>query len=104
MKSTEDFRSGHNRPPQRPRQPGTNLPGFEVPPALIYREDKSVMQGGSRKRPWVLEFPGIRSFRIDSLTGWTRGDYPYRHIRLTFPDRESAIAFANRQEWDYRLH
>ncbi|MBO6769704.1 MAG: ETC complex I subunit [Erythrobacter sp.] len=94
---------GHNLPSRHARQPGTNLVGNEVPSALIYRETKSVMQGGSRKRPWVLEFPASRPLSADPLTGWTRNDDPYRHIRLTFPDCDSAVAFAERQEWDYAV-
>ena len=94
---------GHNLPPRHPKQPGTNLTVSEIPAARIYREPKSVMQGGSRKRPWVLEFPASRPLSADPLTGWTRNDDPFRHVRLNFPNRESAVAFAERQDWDYQV-
>ena len=33
--------------------------------------------------------------------GYTSSDDPYRPIRLKFPDRESAVEFAERQDWRY---
>lgn len=33
--------------------------------------------------------------------GPTSSDDPYRSIRLKFPDRESAVEFAERQDWRY---
>ena len=103
MIRTDKTGLGHNLPPRHPKQPGTNLTVSEIPAARIYREPKSVMQGGSRKRPWVLEFPASRPLSADTLTGWTSNDDPFRQIRLTFRDRESAVSFAERQDWDYRL-
>ena len=103
MIRTDKTGLGHNLPPRHPKQPGANLTVSEIPAARIYREPKSVMQGGSRKRPWVLEFPASRPLSADPLTGWTRNDDPFRHVRLNFPNRESAVAFAERQDWDYQV-
>lgn len=61
------------------------------------------MQGGNRKRPWFMQFEQTSPLRPDPLTGWPRSDDPYHHIRMTFPDRESAITFAERQGWEYRV-
>jgi hypothetical protein len=49
----------------------------------------------------VLEFEPSRPPRIEPLMGYTSSDDPYRSIRLKFPDRDSAIAFAERQDWHY---
>jgi hypothetical protein len=71
--------------------------------AKIYQEPRSTLQGGHRPRPWYLEFEARRSLGYDAYTGWITNDDPYRHIRVQFPDRDSAIAFAERQGWEYRV-
>jgi hypothetical protein len=35
--------------------------------------------------------------------GWTASRDPFGHIRLSFPDPQSAIEFAERQGWRYEL-
>jgi ETC complex I subunit conserved region len=35
--------------------------------------------------------------------GWTASGDPFAHIRLRFPDRQSAIEFAERHGWQYEL-
>ncbi|GAB4235611.1 MAG: hypothetical protein Kow0032_20210 [Methyloligellaceae bacterium] len=92
---------GHNRPPFQPKLPGTHLRSGEVPVATIYRPARSATQSGPRPREWVLEFDPARAPEIEPLMGWTSSSDPYRTIRLTFPDRESAIEFAERQDWTY---
>ncbi len=98
------MKKGHNNPPVYSKQPGTNLPWRDVPPARIYHEPRSVMQAGNRKRPWILEFEKTRPLGIDPYTRWTTNADPYRHIHLRFPDCSSAVEFAERQGWDYRIH
>lgn len=90
-----------NRPPRHPRIPGTNMRWRDIPTALIYRPARSVMQSAPPGRNWVLEFAPFRAGTIEPLMGWTAGSDPYRAIRLRFPDRESAIAFAERNDWPY---
>ncbi|SEM25151.1 ETC complex I subunit conserved region [Roseovarius azorensis] len=92
---------GHNRPPFRPKIPGTDLPSPDVPTAIIYRPSRNAMQSGSRPRHWILEFEPAASPQIEPLMGWTATRDPYRPIRLSFPDRESAIDYAERHDWDY---
>ncbi|CUH99413.1 NADH dehydrogenase ubiquinone Fe-S protein 4 [Leisingera aquaemixtae] len=36
--------------------------------------------------------------------GWTSSDDPFQTIRLTLPDRKSAIAYAERNYWRYIVH
>ena len=77
-----------------------------VPVAHIYRPTHSPMQGGlGRRNEWVLEFePWGRGYR-ELLMGWRTSEDPFASIqRLRFPNRESAIAFAERQGWHYIAH
>lgn len=92
---------GHNQPPFRPKIPGTELRSGDVPTAIIYRPARSVKQRGPRPRHWVLEFEPSEAPRIEPLMGWTASTDTCRPIRLTFPDRDSAIAFAERNDWHY---
>ncbi|MCK8484265.1 ETC complex I subunit [Aliiroseovarius sp. S2029] len=92
---------GHNRPISRPTIPGTNLSSPDVSMAIIYRPSRSATQSGPRPRHWILEFEPAASPQVEPLMGWTASDDPYRPIRLSFPDRESAIDYAERNDWDY---
>lgn len=92
---------GHNRPPFRPRIPGTDLASTGVPTAIIYRPSRNVMQSGPRPRHWILEFEPAASPEIEPLMGWTATRDPYRPIRLSFSDRESAVEYAEQNDWDY---
>lgn len=93
----------HNRAPFLPKIPGTDLCSGDVPVAIIYRPARSARQAGPRPRHWVLEFEPTRAPVIEPLMGWTASADPYRPIRLTFPDRESAVEFAERNDWRYIL-
>lgn len=65
---------GHNRPPVRPKIPGTDLPSPDVPTAIIYRPSRGAMQSGPRPRHWILEFEPAASPQIEPLMGWTATD------------------------------
>ena len=92
---------GHNRPPFPPKIPGTDLPSWDVPTAIIYRPARSAMTSAPRPNYWVLEFEPSRPPQIEPLMGYTSSNDPYRSIRLKFPDRDSAVEFAEQQDWRY---
>ena len=92
---------GHNRPPFPPKIPGTDLPSWDVPTAIIYRPARSAMTSAPRPNYWILEFEPSRPPQIEPLMGHISSDDPYRPIRLKFPDRDSAVDFAERQDWRY---
>lgn len=92
---------GHNLPSFAPKIPGTDLRASNVPTAIIYRPARNVMQSGRRPRCWDLEFEPTAAAEIEPLLGWTTSRDPYRPIRLSFPDRKSAVDFALRQDWDF---
>jgi hypothetical protein len=92
---------GHNRPPFPPKVPGTDMRSWDVPTAIIYRPARSAMTSAPRPNYWVLEFEPSRPLWIEPLMGYTSSDDPYRSIRLKFPDRQSAIDFAEHNDWRY---
>ena len=94
---------GHNRPPLRPRLPGTGDISSDVPHARIGRTSRSAMTSSPRKGPWIVEFDGASPPAIEPLMGWTASDDPFTPIRLRFPSLASAIGFVERQDWHYTL-
>lgn len=92
---------GHNRPRFPPKVPGTEMRSWDVPTAIIYRPARSAMTSAPRPNYWVLEFEPLRPLWIEPLMGYTSSDDPYRSIRLKFPDQQSAIDFAEHNDWRY---
>ena len=83
------------------RQRGTGAQRRRV---LIYRPAKSAMTSGraSTKR-WILQFEAQSAPFIESLMGWIGSADPMAHLRLSFPNREAAVAYAQRQGLDYEV-
>lgn len=89
-------------PPLRPG--GGSLAGpWSRPPVRIYQPSRSVLQSGSGRREWLLEFPPSAPPLRDPLTGWIGSADPLAQLRLRFPDRESAVAFAERHGWPHEV-
>jgi hypothetical protein len=86
--------------------PGVTLPS--VPPdarAVIYRPSRSVMTSGRANTcQWVLEFEPRSPEFIEPLMGWTGGTDPLRHVRLSFPNREAAVAYARREGLPFTVY
>jgi hypothetical protein len=103
-RNTASFLPGHNQGPGEPRLPGTSMPERgSLPRAYIYQPAPSPTQSGRARREWLLEFEPASPPAIEPLMGWTASRDPFGHIRLSFPDRQSAIEFAERQGWRYEL-
>ena len=65
--------------------------------ARIYQRPKSAMQSGhGTLHNWVLEWQGQEPQRPDPLMGWIGGGETQQQVRLFFPTREEAIAYAER--------
>jgi hypothetical protein len=63
--------------------------------ARIYKPARTATQSGPAKhRDWVLEFAPEQPREIDPLMGWTSSGDTQRQVRLRFPDREAALAYA----------
>jgi ETC complex I subunit conserved region len=85
-----------------PQLPGTSMPArAQLPLAYIYQPAPSPTQSGRGREEWVLEFEPSSPPEIEPLMGWISSRDPFAHIRLRFPDRQSAIEFAERQGWPY---
>lgn len=72
--------------------------------ATIRRRPRSVTSSAPQHdRPWILAFERIRPQRIEPLMGWTSDDDPLVQVRLSFPSRDAAVAYAERQGLNYRV-
>ena len=72
--------------------------------AVIERDGGSVTQSGrAREKGWLLRFAARRPCSVDPLTGWTGSDDPLSQLRLRFPTREAAIAYARRHGLSWQL-
>lgn len=65
--------------------------------ARIYRPTKTAMQSGTAKtKYWWLEVLSPEKMPTDPLMGWTSMPDTLREIKLKFPTREAAIAYAQK--------
>ena len=70
----------------------------------IYRPSKSAMQSGRAKyRDWVLEFEPTAPPFVEPLMGWTASPDTRRQVKLRFPTKEEAIAFAEKHGLEYQV-
>ena len=73
--------------------------------ARIYQTPKSAMQSGKAKTDtWVLEFEQSEARKPDPLMGWTGSGDTQAQVRLTFPDKDAAKAYAERYGIAARVH
>jgi hypothetical protein len=71
--------------------------------ARIYFPPKSAMQSGRAGREWVLHYDSAAQERPDPLMGWIGGGDTQAQVRLFFPTREEAIAYAERNGIQYDI-
>ncbi len=72
--------------------------------ARIYRPAKTATQSGRAKtRGWVLEHAPRGRREVDSLMGWTGSSDTAAQVRLGFPSKEEAIAYARRRGLCYEV-
>ena len=71
---------------------------------VIYKPTKSAMtsrRAGTKQ--WLLEYEQQSASFIEPLMGWTGSTDPMAHMRLSFPSREAAVAYAERQGLEYEV-
>jgi hypothetical protein len=73
----------------------------QLPLAYIYQPAPSPTQSAPGRKEWVLEFEPSSPPEIEPLMGWIASRDPFAHLRLRFPDQQSAIEFAEKQGWPY---
>ena len=72
--------------------------------ARIYRPAKPATQSGrANTMHWVLDWEPASSRRADPLMGWIGSDDTQQQVRLSFPTKEAAIAYARRKGLEYRV-
>lgn len=65
--------------------------------ARIYQVPKNAMQSGrAMTENWMLEFEQSEARRPDPLMGWTGSSDTQSQVRLTFPDKDAAKAYAEK--------
>lgn len=69
--------------------------------ARIYLPPKSAMQSGRAGHEWALVYGSDAPERADRLMGWIGGGDTQSQVRLWFPTKEDAIAYAERNGIDY---
>lgn len=84
-----------------PRQNSTFPPNAR---ALIHCPAPSVMSSGRRRAAeWVLEFEPRAPLFVEPLMGWTGSTDTLSQVRLRFPSREAAVAYARQQGLRYEI-
>jgi len=70
----------------------------------IYKPSKNVMQSGRAKLSnWVLEYEAESTRKVEPLMGWTSSEDTLNQVKLDFPSRADAIAFAQKHDLGYTL-
>ena len=73
--------------------------------AVIYQTPKSAMQSGKAKLDtWVLEFEQSEARKPDPLMGWTGSGDTQAQVKLTFPTKDAAKAYAEKYGITARVH
>lgn len=68
----------------------------------IYKPAKSSMQSGRGSlNKWVLEYESTSRRAPESLMGWIEGNDTLCQVRLNFSTLEEAVAFAEKNGWEY---
>lgn len=72
--------------------------------ARIFRPSKTAMQSGTAKtKNWVLVHEAETARSVEPLMGWTSSSDTNTQVRMTFPSKEDAIAYAKRQGLTYKV-
>lgn len=73
--------------------------------ARIYQPDKTAMQSGKGKcQDWLFEFAPDKPYFVDNLMGWVGMNDMPQEIRLRFPTKEAAVAYAQKQRIPFEVY
>lgn len=74
------------------------------PKAKIFQPTKTAMQSGRAKtREWMLEYEPASPMTPDALMGWNSAEDTLSQIKLKFPTKEAAIAYAKARNIAYEV-
>lgn len=72
--------------------------------ARIYQPPKNAMQSGrGNTDDWVLEFAPAEAKHADPLMGWAGSGDTREQLKLRFPTRDAAAAYAEKNGIDARI-
>ncbi len=72
--------------------------------ARIYQPPKNAMQSGrAGLDEWVLEYEPAERRTADALMGWSGSSDTQEQVRLRFPTRDEAVAYATRNAIPFDL-
>ena len=75
-----------------------------MPRARIFQQPKNAMQSGwAGTHQWILEYEPAVPRRPDPLMGWIGSSDTQAQVRLRFPSRDDALAYADRNGIAYDL-
>ncbi len=70
----------------------------------IYNPAKSAMQSGHGKtQHWLIEYEAVSALNPEPLMGWSSSEDTLNQVKIKFPTKESAIAHAEREGWEYTI-
>lgn len=70
----------------------------------IFQPPKSAMQSGRNStHSWVLEYEIETPRRPEPLMGWTASGDTLNQVRIRFPTKEEAVAFAEKEGLGYSV-
>ena len=70
----------------------------------IYSPAKNTMQAGRGKtQNWLIEYETISARKPEPLMGWTSSEDTLNQVRMDFATADEAIAFAQKQGWEYTI-
>lgn len=72
--------------------------------ARIFQPPKTATQSGAaRTKEWRLEFDPAAARYVEPLMGWTGSRNTMGQISMSFPDKDSAVAFAVKHRLAYEV-
>jgi len=72
--------------------------------AKIYKPAKNAMQSGrANTAEWVLEYELESPRRPEPLMGWVAADDTLNQVRIKFLTKEAAVAFAEKEGFEYTV-
>ena len=66
-------------------------------------ERKTTQSGKANTGRWLLEFEREAAMQADPLTGWNGSRDTKPQVRMNFPTKEAAIAYAEKRGLDFHL-
>ena len=70
---------------------------------IVQEQRKTTQSGKAQQGSWTLEFERQEGQRPDPLTGWNGSGDTKTQVRLRFPPKEEALAYAARKGFEVHV-